>query len=71
MPKIKTHKGTAKRFKLTGSGKLMRSQAEKRHLRRKRSKRVKRSQWMMVEVQGSGEVKRVGRLVPYIKKFKG
>jgi len=49
----------------------MRSQAEKRHLRRKRSKRVKRSQWMMVEVQGSGEVKRVGRLVPYIKKFKG
>ncbi|NLX35539.1 MAG: 50S ribosomal protein L35 [Chloroflexi bacterium] len=71
MPKLKTYKAAAKRFKLTGSGKLMRSQAEKRHLRRKRSKRVKRSQWMMVEVQGSGEVKRVGRLVPYIKKFKG
>ncbi|MEN6479700.1 MAG: 50S ribosomal protein L35 [Anaerolineales bacterium] len=71
MPKLKTYKAAAKRFKLTGSGKLMRSQAEKRHLRRRRAKRVKRSQWMMTEVQGRGEIKRVSRLVPYINKFKG
>jgi len=71
VPKLKTYKAAAKRFKLTGSGKLMRSQAEKRHLRRRRAKRVKRSQWMMTEVQGRGEIKRVSRLVPYINKFKG
>ena len=71
MPKIKTHKATAKRFKLTGSGKLVRTKAEKRHLRRKRSKRSKREAWKMVEVETKGEVKRVKRLVPYIKKNKG
>ena len=32
MPKQKTHKGTAKRVRVTGSGKLMREQANKRHL---------------------------------------
>jgi large subunit ribosomal protein L35 len=32
MPKMKTHKGAAKRFKLTGSGKLRRQQAGRRHL---------------------------------------
>ncbi|MDH3193692.1 MAG: 50S ribosomal protein L35 [Acidimicrobiia bacterium] len=33
MPKMKTHKGTAKRFKTTGTGKLRRRQAGKQHLR--------------------------------------
>ncbi len=70
MPKLKTYKAAAKRFKLTGSGKLMRSKAEKRHLRRRRAKRVKRSQWMMTGVEG-GNAKRVGRLTPYINKYKG
>ena len=71
MPKIKTHKGAAKRFKITGSGKLMRTKGERRHLRRKRSKRAKRTAWMMREVETNGEIKRVKRLVPYIKKYKG
>jgi large subunit ribosomal protein L35 len=31
MPKIKTHSGTKKRFRLTGSGKVMREQANRRH----------------------------------------
>jgi len=70
VPKIRTYQAAAKRFKLTGSGKLVRSQADKRHLRRRRAKRVKRTQFMMVEVQGAGEIKRVGRLVPYLRKFK-
>jgi large subunit ribosomal protein L35 len=32
MPKFKTHSGASKRFKLTGSGKLRRQQANRRHL---------------------------------------
>ena len=41
--KQKTHKGTAKRFKQTGSGKLRREQANRRHLlEHKPSKRIKR-----------------------------
>jgi large subunit ribosomal protein L35 len=43
MPKIKTHKATAKRFKITGSGKLRRRQQGSSHLRRKKAKRVRRS----------------------------
>lgn len=71
MPKLKTHKATAKRFKLTGSGKLVRTKGEKRHLRRNRSKRAKRTPWRMLEVETSGEIKRVKRLAPYIAKNKG
>ncbi len=71
MPKLKTHKATAKRFKLTGSGKLMRTKGEKRHLRRNRSKRAKRSAWKMLEVETPGEIQRVKRLAPYLSKYKG
>jgi len=71
VPKLKTHKATAKRFRLTGSGKLMRTKGERRHLRRKRSKRAKRTAWRMLEVKTPGEVKRVKRLAPYIRKYKG
>ncbi|GAA4747692.1 50S ribosomal protein L35 [Gordonia alkaliphila] len=42
MPKSKTHKGTAKRFKVTGSGKIVRQKAGKRHLLEHKSSRVKR-----------------------------
>lgn len=71
MPKLKTHKATAKRFKLTGSGKLRRTKGEKRHLRRNRSKRARRASRRMLEVKTPGEVKRVRRLAPYLKKSKG
>ena len=43
MPKMKTHKSTAKRFKLTGKGKLRRLRQGRSHLRRKKSDRVRRS----------------------------
>jgi large subunit ribosomal protein L35 len=43
MPKMKTHKATAKRFKITGKGKLRRLKGRRSHLRRKKSKRVRRS----------------------------
>ena len=71
MPKMKTHKATAKRFKLTGTGKLVRTKAQKRHLRRKRSKRAKIAGRRMHEVDTPGEIKRVKRLAPYMKKYRG
>jgi large subunit ribosomal protein L35 len=42
MPKNKTHKGASKRFKVTGSGKVMRERAGKRHLMEHKSSRVTR-----------------------------
>ena len=43
MPKNKTHSGAKKRFRITGSGKVMREQANKRHLlEHKSSKRMRR-----------------------------
>ena len=42
MPKMKTHKSTAKRFKVTGTGKLMRTKIGKSHLRLKKTSRVRR-----------------------------
>jgi large subunit ribosomal protein L35 len=66
--KIKTHKATAKRFRLTGAGKLMRTKIGKSHLRRRSSKRTKALFSEMLPVQGRGIVKRVLRLAPYMKK---
>jgi large subunit ribosomal protein L35 len=43
MPKMKTHKSTAKRFKVTGRRKLRRLKNRRSHRRLKKSKRVRRS----------------------------
>ena len=43
MPKMKTHKGTAKRFRVTGSGKIMRAKAYKSHILTKKSQKRKRN----------------------------
>jgi len=42
MPKMKTHRGAAKRFKKTGTGKLVRSRANKQHILTKKSAKRKR-----------------------------
>ncbi len=42
MPKMKTHSGAKKRFKLTGSGKLKRQQANRRHYLEHKSSRLTR-----------------------------
>jgi large subunit ribosomal protein L35 len=70
MPKIKTHKATSKRFKYTGSGKLMRTKIGKSHLRRRKNKRVKHLFDEMIEVTSNGARKRVQKLLPYAKKGK-
>ena len=67
MPKLKTHKATSKRFKKTGTGKLMRTHIGKSHLRRRTSKRVKRSLDKTEEVLSHGNLRRVRRLAPFIK----
>ena len=43
MPKVRTHKGTAKRFKLTGTGKIKRAKAFKSHILEKKSPKRKRN----------------------------
>lgn len=67
--KLKTHKATAKRFKVTGGGKVVRTRGPKSHLRRKKSDRAKRQLSSMVPVEASGDVKRIHRLAPYLKKY--
>lgn len=68
--KIKTHRATAKRFKVTGTGKLMRTKIGKGHLRRNTSKRTKALLSEMVEVKSKGIAKRVKRLAPYLRRHK-
>ena len=71
MPKIKTHKATAKRFRYSGSGKLMRTKVGKSHLRRRKAPRVKALFSEMVEVTSPGNIRRVQKLVPYLDKKRG
>ncbi len=66
MPKLKTHKATARRMEYTGSGKLVRTRQGKSHLRRNRSKRAIRDYDEMHPVVKADE-KRIRRLMPYAK----
>ncbi|MGF7059559.1 50S ribosomal protein L35 [Brassicibacter mesophilus] len=64
MPKMKTHRGAAKRFKKTGTGKLKRNKAYKSHLTGKKSaKRVRTLR--KATVVSSGDEKRISTLLPY------
>ena len=64
MPKLKTHKGAARRFKITGTGKIMRTKGMKSHFRRNKSKRVQRAFDRMFPLDESLEPK-VRRMLPY------
>jgi large subunit ribosomal protein L35 len=68
--KLKTHKSTAKRFRVTGSGKIVRTKGGQSHFRRRRSKRSKAQYSKMIVVQGSGFQKRIRRLAPYMNKYR-
>jgi large subunit ribosomal protein L35 len=50
MPKMKTHSGAAKRFKITGTGKIMRRRANRQHLFEHKSSRVTRRLYNEVQV---------------------
>lgn len=56
MPKLKTHKGTAKRIKITGSGKIVRERAYGNHILAKKSKARKRN--IKTAAQVSGKIKK-------------
>jgi large subunit ribosomal protein L35 len=62
--KLKTHKATSKRFRLTGSGTLVRTKGGKSHLRRNTSDRTTALFTEMVEVKGKKIIKTVRRLLP-------
>ena len=63
MPKMKTHKGAAKRLKVTGSGKVMRKKEGMGHLLSGKSRKRKRRLKTQSEVT-AGQLNQVKRLIP-------
>ena len=64
MPKLKTHRGAAKRFKKTGTGKIVRASAFKRHIltsKETKSKRHKRG----TKVVADADARKLGLMLPY------
>lgn len=68
--KLKTHKATAKRFRMTATGKIVRTKGGKSHLRRRSAKRVKRQWDKSLEVGEKAMKRRIRRLAPYLGKYK-
>jgi large subunit ribosomal protein L35 len=62
MPKMKTHKGAAKRFKVTGSGKITRSKANLNHILEKKAPKRKRRLAGTTEL-APGDAARVERML--------
>ncbi len=65
MPKIKTHRGAAKRFKVTGTGKIKRDRSYASHLMSSKTRKRKRELRKNMIVHSSDE-KRIARLIPYL-----
>jgi large subunit ribosomal protein L35 len=64
MPKLKTHKGAAKRFRLTATGKIKRGHSHARHILTKKTNKRKRHLDIDVNVSEADQ-KRVERMLPY------
>jgi large subunit ribosomal protein L35 len=64
MPKLKTHRGAAKRFKKTGTGKFLRASAFKRHILTGKTTKSKRHKRGTAEVDKS-DAMRIQRMLPY------
>jgi large subunit ribosomal protein L35 len=62
MPKMKTHTGAGKRFRLTGSGKIMRRRANRAHYNEHKSSRITRRLYNDVPV-APGDVRAIKRLL--------
>jgi large subunit ribosomal protein L35 len=65
MPKMKTHRGAAKRFKKTGSGKIKRSHAFTSHLFTAKSQKRKRK-LRKAGIVSKGDAKRIEQLITYL-----
>ncbi len=70
MPKMKTHKATAKRIKVTATGKILRSRGFQNHKKAAKSKRSLRTMDDMVPVT-AGMRRRIRRVVPGLRVPKG
>jgi large subunit ribosomal protein L35 len=68
--KLKTHKATVKRFRVTGTGKVVRTKGGKSHFRRRRASRVKRALDKMQPVGNKTIAKKIRILAPYMGKYK-
>ena len=68
--KLKTYKAAAKRFRMTGTGKIIRTKGGKSHLRRRKSKRAKNMFDKGIVVEHAGDRKRIMRLAPYLGRYK-
>ena len=68
--KMKTHKATSKRFRMSGSGKILRTKIGKGHLRRRTPDRTKQLFERMIPVKSQSTRKKVRRLAPYMGKKK-
>ena len=66
MPKMKTHRAAAKRYKVTGTGKITRRKAFGKHILTKKSSERKRRLSHMEELF-AGELKQVKAELPYLK----
>jgi large subunit ribosomal protein L35 len=66
VPKIKTHKATAKRFRYTGTGKLVRMHQGHGHLRRHKSPRTVLKYRQTELVEATADKKKIAKLAPYI-----
>jgi large subunit ribosomal protein L35 len=66
MPKMKTHRGAAKRFKKTGTGKLKRSHAYTSHLFANKSTKQKRK-LRKPAIVASGDLKRIRQMLDNLK----
>ena len=64
MPKLKTHRGAAKRFKKTGTGKIVRASALKRHILTSKTTKSKRHKRGTKQVSDGDEPK-LQRMLPY------
>jgi large subunit ribosomal protein L35 len=64
MPKMKTHRGAAKRYKITGSGKIMHDPAGMSHLRSTKSARRKR-RLKVPDTVKTEYARKIDRLLPY------
>ena len=65
MPKMKTHRGAAKRFKKTGTGKLKRAKAFRRHILTKKDAKTK-MQLRKAGMVSEGDARRIAQLLPYL-----
>ena len=66
--KMKTHKATSKRFRVTGTGIVVRTKGGKSHMRRRTSKRTKALFTEMIPVKAEKIIRRVKRLAPNMKE---